>query len=245
MKARRMPIPILAKGRYRAVEAQDAADVARAMSLRARSFPVDRAGGDAWDASFRHVLVEDAATGEALAAFRMATLAPHEAARSCTGTTYDLSGLSRRPGPFVEVGRFCLHPERRDADALRLALAALTRIVDAAGAEMLFGCASFRGTDWRAHAPALARLHDRHLAPPAWRPRATAPRTVPLARATESGAPGPAAMPPLLRSYLGMGGRVSDHAVIDEAMDTLHVFTGIDVGAIPAARRRLLRATAG
>ena len=52
-------------------------------------------------------------------------------------------------------------------------------------------------------------------------------------------------MPPLLRTYLMMGGWVSDHAVIDRQMGTLHVFTGVEIRAIPAARQRLLRALAG
>ena len=52
-------------------------------------------------------------------------------------------------------------------------------------------------------------------------------------------------MPPLLRTYLGMGGWVSDHAVIDRDLDTLHVFTGVEVGAIPDRRKRALRALAG
>ena len=49
---------------------------------------------------------------------------------------------------------------------------------------------------------------------------------------------------PLLRTYLSMGGRVSDHAVVDSQLDTLHVFTGLDIAAIPAARAKLLRADA-
>jgi putative hemolysin len=49
-------------------------------------------------------------------------------------------------------------------------------------------------------------------------------------------------MPPLLRSYLAMGGWVSDHAVVDRDLGTLHVFTGLEIGAIPAARARQLRA---
>ena len=52
------------------------------------------------------------------------------------------------------------------------------------------------------------------------------------------------ALPPLLRSYLRMGGWVSDHAVIDKALQTLHVFTGLEIGTIPPARKRLLRAVA-
>ena len=52
-------------------------------------------------------------------------------------------------------------------------------------------------------------------------------------------------MPALLRTYLGMGGWVSDHAVIDRTLNTLHVFTGVEISAIPKSRARLLRADAG
>ena len=53
------------------------------------------------------------------------------------------------------------------------------------------------------------------------------------------------AMPPLLRTYLLMGGWVSDHAVVDRDLNTLHVFTGLEIRAIPPARARLLRLAAG
>ena len=43
-------------------------------------------------------------------------------------------------------------------------------------------------------------------------------------------------------TYLAMGGWVSDHAVVDRDLHTLHVFTGVEIARIPAARARLLRA---
>jgi L-ornithine Nalpha-acyltransferase len=52
-------------------------------------------------------------------------------------------------------------------------------------------------------------------------------------------------MPPLLRTYLAMGGWVSDHAVVDRALNTLHVFTALEIAAIPPARARALRLIAG
>ena len=50
------------------------------------------------------------------------------------------------------------------------------------------------------------------------------------------------ALPPLLRTYLAMAGWVSDHAVVDRALDTLHVFTAVEIAKIPLARARALRA---
>ena len=49
-------------------------------------------------------------------------------------------------------------------------------------------------------------------------------------------------LPALLKTYLSMGGWVSDHAVVDVQMNTLHVFTGLEIAAIPPARAKALRA---
>lgn len=54
-----------------------------------------------------------------------------------------------------------------------------------------------------------------------------------------------AQMPPLLRSYLAMGGWVSDHAVVDAELGTLHIFTALEVDRVPPARARSLRQIAG
>ena len=42
-----------------------------------------------------------------------------------------------------------------------------------------------------------------------------------------------------------MGGWVSNHAVADRELDTLHVFTCVEVDRVPAARAASLRAVAG
>ena len=48
-------------------------------------------------------------------------------------------------------------------------------------------------------------------------------------------------LPPLLKTYLMMGGWVIDHVVVDHYMGTLHVFTGVEIGKIPAARNGALK----
>ena len=71
----------------------------------------------------------------------------------------------------------------------------------------------------------------RHLAPKRWLPRVKAPDVFRFARALRRFRPDAKramlAMPPLLRTYLLMGGWVSDHAVVDRDLNTLHVFTGL------------------
>lgn len=240
----------LRKGRYSAELATDGAGIDAALELRRLCFrggtgPDDR---DAFDAASHHLLVRDSQTGELVACCRLMLLPDAPAVEHCySAQVYDLSILARRPGPMLEVGRFCIRPGRSDPDILRIAWGALTREVDAAAVTMLIGCSSFRGADPGRHAAPLALLAAGHVAPEDWRPGIRAPEILPFP-ATPDPPVDPraalAALPPLLRTYLAMGGRVSDHAVIDRDLDTLHVFTGVAIANVPAGRARLLRGVA-
>lgn len=236
---------LLRKGRFTARVAATAQDVEGAQALRHRAFK----GGegqdrDDFDPLCEHVLVE-APGGELAACFRLREHADAAAAQhGYTAQFYALEGLAALPGPMVEMGRFCIRPGAIDPDILRLAWGALTRRVEAAGVQLLFGCASFAGAAPKLHRDALALLRARHLGPAPLRPAPRASRIFPFARSLARVEPDPRravrGLPPLLRSYLAMGGWVSDHAVIDTELDTLHVFTGLEIAAIPASRKRLL-----
>ncbi|NKX45832.1 GNAT family N-acetyltransferase [Roseicyclus persicicus] len=242
----------LAKGRYRARLADGAEDVAAAQRLRTLAFRgpgADRLDADAFDAACTHVLVEDIRSGTLVCCFRLLPLpSGAEIGRSYSAQFYELSALAGFDGPMVEMGRFCIHPDWRDPDILRVAWGAMTAWVDAEGVEMLFGCSSFHGTEARDYYDAFALLRDRHIAPKRWLPRVKAPAVFRFAarlRRKPDLKRAQAKMPPLLRTYLLMGGWVSDHAVIDRDLGTLHVFTGLEIRAVPPARARLLRAVAG
>ncbi len=247
----------LAKGNYQARIATSPADLVAAQRLRHLCF-VDRAGGtprvdgldrDGFDPLCQHVLLEEVATGRLVCCFRLLPLSGgSEIGRSYSAQYYELSALRDFQGPMVELGRFCVHPDVHDADVLRVAWAAMTRFVDGRGVEMLFGCSSFAGTEADRYLDAFALLSASHLAPKRWLPRVKAPRVFRFAdrlrRVVFDRKRALLAMPPLLRTYLVMGGWVSDHAVVDTDLNTLHVFTGLEIRAIPAARARALRATA-
>ena len=251
------------KGRYHVREARNRADLAAAQQLRGLCFlarhqprdgqaadlaPQPARDADDLDAACRHILIEDHGSGRLVCTFRILPLpGGHQIQSSYSARYYNLSRLEHYDGPMIELGRFCIHPDWRDPDILRLAWAAITRFVDDSGCRLLFGCSSFNGTRPDLHARAFAMLHQHHLAPHRWLPRIKAPDVI---RFAQLPAPHPsdlrrsiARLPPLLRSYLAMGGWVSDHAVVDPALQTMHVFTGLEVTAIPASRKRLLRAT--
>ncbi|MGR3759089.1 GNAT family N-acetyltransferase [Roseobacteraceae bacterium NS-SX3] len=246
-----MPQPpvLLKKGRYAARLADGREDIAAAQALRTLCFQTARPDRDAFDDSCAHVLVEDAASGTLVACFRMLMLAGGaDVGRSYSAQFYDLTALADFEGRMVEMGRFCVHPGWKDPDILRIAWGAMTAYVDANGVQMLFGCSSFAGTSTEAYLDAFAMLKHRHLAPKRWLPRVKAPNVFRFAarlRRKPDAKKAMLRMPPLLRTYLMMGGWVSDHAVVDTHMNTLHVFTGLEIGAIPAARKKLLRTVAG
>ena len=222
--------------------AESGQDVAAALALRGRAF---RGGGDdrdAQDALSVHMLIEDG--DQVLATFRMRRYAAGLGlGTGYAGARYDLSRLARRDGVFAEMGRFCTAPGARDPDVIRLAWAAATRLIGAWEVGFLFGCASFAGTDPGREAAALGLLAARYLAPADWAPGIAAAETFAIAALPppEDAAASAARLPPLLRSYLAMGGRVSDHAVIDRDLGTFHLFTGLDLAAVPPARAAALR----
>jgi putative hemolysin len=255
-------MPIFSRGRYRARFAETEGDVTAAQRLRHGAFIARREGAavndarahgldaDEFDSVCRHLLVEEVKTGRLVCCFRLMHLNDgSEISRTYSAKYYELSRLKDYPGPMVEMGRFCIDPAAADADVLRVAWAAMTQYVDANGVEMMFGCSSFEGVDQDAYMDAFAYLAKRHLAPKRWLPRVKAPKVFRFAKLLKPKRPdmklAMRRMPPLLRTYLVMGGWVSDHAVIDNDLNTLHVFTGVEINRVPKTRARLLRGAVG
>lgn len=241
--------PILA-GRMRAWMAAGA-DLESVLTLRARAFRSGAADGDPFDQSWIHLC--SGPVGEAPVATVRAAVHADGASLLCgyAAAAYDLRAMAADGGVSVELGRLCTATGGQAAQqqagagqgadtgpALRLLWGAVARLVLNSGAERLIGCTSFRTDDPARIAPALAYLHAHHLGPARLRPGVQAPDTVPLS--AFAGAQGAIDLPPLWRFYLMMGAWVSDHVVIDRDLGTCHLFTCVEVSAMPDHRRRAL-----
>jgi len=219
------------------------ADVTSAQVFRSGIFRAQGSDADRFDPLCDHVLVEEAGSGRLVCVYRVMLLKDgSQIDRSYGAQFYDLSRLSGITRPILEIGRFCVDSAMPSPDILRVAWAELARLVEVHNVALLFGCSSFSGIDPAAFADTFALLKHRHLAPDAVAPMVKSSGIVPF---SELGFPdmkkAQSRMPPLLRTYLAMGGWVSDHAVIDRDMNTLHVFTGVEVDKISPARKRFLR----
>lgn len=228
---------MITAGSYRATLADTPDDLAAAQALRGRAFGTSGADRDRFDDLFSHLLIYGGESDAPLATLRFRLSSPGELATSYSAQYYDLSCLSP-VGPTLEVGRFCMDQARADGQALRVAMGAMTQLVLARGVSLMFGCSSFHGADPARHGAGFAALAAAHLGPDALMPREDC-ESVPVA--SES-APDDTALPALLRGYLSMGGWVSRRAVVDRQLDTVHVFTAVEVDKIPPQRARLLTA---
>jgi len=245
---------MLTFGRFKARLAETDADVTACQQLRYLAFIEtrgvsgvgDQRDHDEFDETCSHLMVEDVRSGQLVCCFRMMPLeSGSEINRTYSAKFYDLNALSTYPGKMVEMGRFCVHPAWKDPAILRVAWSAMTRFVDDEDVELLIGCSSFHGIDAEDYADAFALLKEKHLAPKRWLPQIKAPKVFQYASYFRFRRPNMklalGRMPPLLRTYLVMGGWVSDHAVIDNELNTLHVFTGIETKRVPEKRARVLR----
>ncbi|MGB3407054.1 MAG: GNAT family N-acyltransferase [Jannaschia sp.] len=211
-------------GRWRArLTGMDGAGAA--LALRAAVFRGGAPDDDAFDEKARHLVIEGAAGIAACA--RVSIQVGPAILAGYAAQFYDLKAFSSAFPTALEVGRVCVAPGLMDPEVPRLLLAILARIVDRERLAVLHGCSSFP----QAAAP-LERLASR-VAPATWGPGVKSRAAIPL-----TGVEG--TLPPLLRSYLSLGARVSDHAVLDHDMGTVHVHTALPVADIPEVRARLL-----
>jgi len=158
----------------------------------------------------------------------------------CDGE-YDLAPLRASGRPLLELGRSCVDPEHRGGAAMFLMWNALADYVLDHGIQILFGVASFHGTDAAMLAPPLAWLHHNHLAPEALRPRARpegfqSMDLLPPERIDRREAM--LAMPALIKAYLRLGGMVGEGAFIDRAFNTTDVFLLMDTAAMSAKHKQ-------
>lgn len=233
-------------------------DLQAAQALRYRVF-VDELGAagplvdhaarreiDARDGFADHLLLEDLALPDTpvVGVYRLMTQAQARAAGGfATAAEFDLAPLTARDRPLLELGRSCLLPAYRGGPAMVHLFAALARLLAHRPATILFGVASFHGTDFAALQEPLAYLRQHHLAPPDLRPRAIGPgaRDLPQGTATDRKA-ALRRIPALIKAYLRLGGTVGEGACIDTAFNTTDVCMMLDTATMDAGRRARLTA---
>lgn len=239
--------------------AQSKADLLGAQRLRYEVF-VEELGGDgdlvdhaerlerdAFDPHFDHLVLVDrrrdpASLTHVIGAYRVL---PGDrralAGRFYSETEFDLTPLLASGRKLLELGRSCVHRDHRGGTAMFHLWNGLAEYVLDRGIEILFGAASFHGTDIAELAAPLSYLHHQHLAPPALRVRALPPHRqemnlIPASQLDRKAAL--AATPALIKAYLRLGGFVSDGAWTDRDFNTTDVCLVMNTAEMSARHRK-------
>ncbi len=198
---------------------------------------------DKFDPYFDHMLAIDDLTGETVGVYR---LLPGERAAELgqfySEDEYDLSVLKQSGRKLLELGRSCLHPDYRGGTAMYHLWNGLATYVAERQIEVLFGVASFHGTEVQALAQPLSMLHHNHLAPPDLRVRAQPEVFESMDLVAPDALDRRAAMvqvPALIKAYLRLGGFVGEGAFIDHAFNTTDVCLILDTARMNERQRRI------
>jgi L-ornithine Nalpha-acyltransferase len=206
-----------------------------------------RLEADRFDPFFDHLMLLDhgRAGNPCVGVYRlMREVQAQEAGQFYCDDEYNLGCLRALGRRLLELGRSCLHPDYRGGTAMMHLWTGLAGYVEAHGIELMFGVASFHGTDIAGLAAPLSFLHHRHLAPESIRVQAHAngyQRLDLIAERDLDRAAASRAIPSLIKGYLRMGGFVGDGAFIDRPFNTTDICLVMDVANIPARQRDLYR----
>lgn len=235
----------IAAGRFHARLAETDADIHAAQRLRYRVF-VEEMGANAsaaehatrremddFDAFCDHlILVDDQRVTEdpldsVIGVYRLLRGSVARANGGFyTATEFDLSPLESHAGETLELGRSCVDAEYRGGSAMQLLWMALAQYIDQHDLSLLFGCASFHGSDMGPLSMPLAYLHHHHLAPEGLRARVLPQHYNTLELLPKDDLDRTTAMratPALIKGYLRLGGFVGDGAYIDRDFNTVDV----------------------
>ena len=203
---------------------------------------------DEFDPYFDHLILYDLAnsansTSGIVGVYR---LLPYDKAlelgRFYSEDEYDLGPLKASGRKLLELGRSCLHQDYRGGSAMYHLWQALSEYVLQRDIEILFGVASFHGTDVSQLAEPLTLLHHNYLAPVDLRVQAKDPNSHRMDLVDPAGLNRRKAMiavPSLIKAYLRLGGVVGEGAYIDHAFNTTDVCLILDTKKLNTRQKRI------
>lgn len=250
-----MPAPVCLSASRLAVRMADSSeDIAAVQRLRWRVFHEEMGAqyagsmasnldSDVYDPLCDHLLViavDGNGDKEVVGTYRL--LREAVAKRSFgfySASEFDIATLERGPhrpkGDLLELGRSCVLAPYRTSATIQLLWRGIAEYIARHRIGLMFGCASFPGTDPDAHGAALSWLYHHHLAPEHLRPHVHANCGVAMERLARGNYDDRRALyqlPPLIKGYLRAGARFGDGAFVDREFNTVDVCVIMPVEAL-------------
>jgi putative hemolysin len=202
---------------------------------------------DRFDPFFDHLLLIDTNRDAVVGVYRvMSNEKAIEAGGFYSEAEYDLSLLKASGRRLLELGRSCLHADYRGGAGMHRLWSGLARYVTEHQIDVLFGVASFHGTQIDRISGPLSLLHHRHLAHEELRVKALSNSFKNMNLIKESQLDRRSAMmqmPSLIKAYLRLGGCVGEGAYVDHTFNTVDVCLIMDTQQMNARQKRFYKGT--
>ena len=212
----------------------------------ARLQGADGLDADRFDAASHHLLVIDPDAkgdyalqdGALVGTYRLIDQASAAALGGFySESEFELSALLERKKDlrFLELGRSCVLKKARSMAVIDLLWQGIWDYVRQNRIDVMLGCASFEGTDPKAHAASLSFLAQNFSAEGEWHVAARNERRQNMnLLASGSFDPKRAAvgLPPLVKGYLRLGCRFGEGCVVDEEFNSVDVLVVLPVSLI-------------
>ena len=247
-QARPLALPAIAAGNLELVVAHTPEDLEASQRLRFAVFseemnavfPESANGIDAdeYDPWCEHLMVREQATGRVVGTYRLLT--PVNAERLggyYSESEFDLSSLGDKRKQVIELGRSCIHADYRNGAVIMLLWAGIASIVKHLKLRYVLGCASVSLRDGGVTAAHVWKEAKRSLAQGADMPVLRPLHPYPVSR-LEHDAGLPARMPPLIKGYLNVGGRICGEPAWDPDFNTADFPVFLDIAEMSPRYRR-------
>lgn len=152
-----------------------------------------------------------------------------------TKDEYDISPLLRNCTHMLELGRSCTHVDYRTRPVMQLLWQAIAEYITYYDNDVMFGCASFFGTNIEEIRESLSYLYHFHLAPEKYCPTALPAIAQNMNIIPKSEINAKKAfmnLPALIKGYLRLGGFIGNGAVIDTQFNTVDVCIIVKTGLL-------------
>ena len=143
-----------------------------------------------------------------------------------TSSEFDLSKIlnSYKHNQILELGRSCVHQDYRNGTIMNLLWKAIAEYIKLYDIKILLGCASFHGTNLMKYTNELSYLRKNFLLPDELSVKSLDPKIYPAYTEISSNINDLRTfvkLPPLIKGYLRIGGKVSHDCFVDYKFNTI------------------------
>lgn len=207
---------------------------------------------DKFDYHFDHLIIVHRELGKIIGTYRVNC--SKFSKESYTALEFDLHKLFQHEGPFLELGRACIHKDYRKGSIISLLWRGIAEYMNLSGANILFGCSSLKINNARDAALAFKHITNQGLVSEKYDCKPTKKFTMADFKTWQAyftrglnenqTAEAEALIPSLLKSYLKLGAVVACEPAFDEEFDCIDLLTVLrkeDLAQSLAARFQVSR----